>query len=383
MKITILTPNFSSNCVGRAYILAKMLSLRWQVEIVGPMFGEDIWLPVADDKDIEYKPLKLKKKSQFLPNIGKLMKKINGDIVYVSKPLMTSFLPGLLCKFLYRKALILDIDDWDLGFYKDSYEKLSRFGCFKNLVHSLVDYEYYFNILFFEKLINLADEKTVSNLFLKEKFSGNLIPHARDSHLLDPQRYDRKALKVKYGLGSKKVVSFIGTAREYKGLSTLIEAMNLVDDSDTSLMLVGLDGREDICGLKAKEKLGVNRVVLFGKQAFSKLGEFLAISDVIVVPQEANSSTEGQFPAKIFDAMAMAKPIVSTDVNDIADVLQDCGVIVPSQDAEKMAEAIKSFIEDKKGSIELGKKAREKFLANYSYETVGKALTDIFIKYEK
>ena len=383
MKITILTPNFSSNCLGRAYILAKMLSYRWQVEIVGPMFGKEIWSPVAEDRDMEYKPVKLQRNSQFLLNICKIMKKIDGDIVYVSKPMMTSLFPGLLCKLFKRKALVLDIDDWDLGFSLDSYEKLSIFGRFKNFVHSLVDYEYHLNIMFFEKLINLADERTVSNSFLQEKFSGKLIPHARDSQLLNPQSYDSKALKEKYGLGSKKVIAFIGTAREHKGLNTLIEAVSLIEDQDLVLMLVGLEGRENPYGLMAKEKLGLSRVMIFGKQEFSKIGEFLAISDIIVIPQEDNFSTKGQLPAKIFDAMAMAKPIVSTNVNDIPKVLDGCGLIVPSKDAEKMAEAIKSLIDNEKYSADMGKRARERFLEKYSYEKVGKALFEVFSKYEK
>ncbi len=383
MKITILSPNLSGNCLGRAYILAKMLSRHWQVEIVGPMFADGIWLPVADDKEVEYKALKLKKNSQFLMNIGKLMKKISGDVVYVSKPLMTSFLPGLLCKFLGRKPLVIDIDDWELGFVKEPYEKLSGFKRLKNFVRSFWDYSYYWNILFMEKLVNLADDKTVSNSFLQAKFSGKLIYHARDSELIDPQSYDVNALKVKYGLSSKKVVSFIGSARKHKGVSTLIEAMCMIERPDAVLMLVGVNGREDPCGIMAKEKLGLSKVMLFGKQAFSKIGEFLAISDVVVVPQEASSATQGQFPAKIFDAMAMAKPVVATDVNDIAAVLDDCGVIVPPQDPRKMADAIKSIIEDEQLSIELGKKARERFVANYSFASVIKTLDDIFSKYEK
>ncbi len=383
MKITILTPNFSSNCLGRAYILAKMLSCRWQVEIVGPMFGESIWSPVADEKDIEFKPCKLKSHDHYLFNLRKIMKKIDGDVIYVSKPLMTSFLPGLLCKFFKKKPLILDIDDWDLGFVKESYKKLSGFCRFKHFVHSFLDYACYWNILFMEKLVNLADVKTVSNSFLKEKFSGRLIYHARDAQIFDPQRYDAKALKVRYGLSSKKIVSFIGTARKHKGLDTLIEAVSLIEDQDLVLMFVGLEGRENPYGLMAKEKLGLSRVMIFGKQLFSKIREYLAISDVIVVPQEDNFSTKGQFPAKIFDAMAMAKPVVSTDVNDIPKVLDGCGLIVPSKDAEKMAEAIKSLIDNEKYSADMGKRARERFLEKYSYEKVGKALFEVFSKYEK
>ena len=62
MKISILTPDFSSNCFGRAWLLAKVLQRHYEIEIVGPIFGDGIWKPVADDKSINYKYIILKKK---------------------------------------------------------------------------------------------------------------------------------------------------------------------------------------------------------------------------------------------------------------------------------------------------------------------------------
>ena len=52
MKISILTPDLSHNCLGRAYLLAKILQRRYEVEIVGPMFGEGIWESVINNWSI-------------------------------------------------------------------------------------------------------------------------------------------------------------------------------------------------------------------------------------------------------------------------------------------------------------------------------------------
>lgn len=56
MKISILTPDLSHNCLGRAYLLAKVLQRRYEVEIDGPVFGKGIWESVANDKNIKYQP---------------------------------------------------------------------------------------------------------------------------------------------------------------------------------------------------------------------------------------------------------------------------------------------------------------------------------------
>jgi len=38
MKISILTPDLSHNCLGRAYLLAKIIQGYYEVEIIGLMF---------------------------------------------------------------------------------------------------------------------------------------------------------------------------------------------------------------------------------------------------------------------------------------------------------------------------------------------------------
>jgi len=42
MKISILTPNLSNNCLGQAWLLGDILSKHYEVEIVGPVVSNDI-----------------------------------------------------------------------------------------------------------------------------------------------------------------------------------------------------------------------------------------------------------------------------------------------------------------------------------------------------
>jgi len=91
MKISILTPDLSHNCLGRAYLLAKILQRHYEVEIVGPIFGDGIWKPVADDKTIVYKGVKICGSLNPYWQSMELVKKIDGDVIYASKPLFTSF----------------------------------------------------------------------------------------------------------------------------------------------------------------------------------------------------------------------------------------------------------------------------------------------------
>jgi len=388
MKISILTPDLSHNCLGRAYLLAKILQRHYEVEIIGPMFGEGIWEPVANDKSIIYKAVKIFGRLKPYWQIGELIKKIDGDIIYASKPLFSSFGIGLVKKVLKKKPLILDMDDWQMGFVRENYSRLSIYRRFRFIASSTL-YFYslgsYWNNLINEKLIHFADKISISNNFLKEKFGGTIIWHGRDTDNFDPQKYNKKLLREKYKINdSKKVIMFLGTPREHKGVEILINAVSMIKNKNVVLFVVGI-GDNDSYSKKltktAKEMLG-DKYRGFGIQPFKKIPEFLAIADVVVIPQKNNFATIGQVPAKVFDAMAMAKPIIATNVSDLPEILNECGWIIEPENLEQLAQTIKYVLDNLGDAVEMGWKARKKCIEKYSWDTMEEILVKIFKKYE-
>ncbi|MCK4734615.1 MAG: glycosyltransferase family 4 protein [Methanophagales archaeon] len=387
MKISILTPDLSHNCLGRAYLLAKILQRHYEVEIVGPIFGDVIWKPVANDRSITYKSVKIRGRFKPYWQIRELAKKIDGDVIYASKPLFTSFGVGLLKKLSDGKPLFLDIDDWQMGFMKENYSNLSFTHRFYYLAASAL-YFYntgsYWNNLFGEKLPHLADEITVSNNFLKDKFGGTIVWHGRDTEAFNPRKFNREQLREKYKIGrDKKIVMFFGTPREHKGIEDLIKSIELIKNQDILLVIVGIDKdyySQNLVKI-GKEILG-DGFRVFGLQPFEKVPEFLAVSDVVVIPQRRNFATIGQVPAKVFDAMAMAKPIIATNVSDLHEILDGCGWIVEPDKLEELANTIQYVLDNPEEAEEMGWKARQKCIDKYSWDAMEKILINIFRKYE-
>lgn len=366
MKILILTPDLSHNCLGRAYLLAKILQRRYEVEVVGPISNNGIWHPVANDKSIMYKPIKNWDKLKLHRQLKELMQKIDGDIIYASKLLFRSFGAGLLKKIFSKKPLILDIDDWEMGFVKEEHRKL--------LISHWV----------LEKLTPLANEITVSNTFLKKKFGGTIICHSRDTKAFDPEKFDRNLLRKKYKVEkTKKVVMFFGTARPNKGIDDLVKSISLIKDQDVLLVVVGADNDQQCQDLiKVGKEILASRLKTFGLQRFEKIPEFLAMADVVVIPQRKNFATVGQVPAKVFDAMAMAKPIIATEVSDLPEILDGCGWIVEPENPKQLAERIQYIFDHPKEAEEMGWRAREKCKAKYSWDAMERILVNIFKRYE-
>jgi len=384
MRVSILTPDLSHNCLSRAYLLAKLLQRRYEVEIVGPIFGRSIWKPLTNDKDLTFKYVKISGRLRPYLQINDLAKKIRGDVIYASKPLFTSFGVGILQKLCQNKPLVLDIDDWQSGLIKHSCKQLPLSSRLKSLC-MLYRLNSSWNSYLGEKLIRIADKITVSSRFLQTKFSGEIIWHARDTTAFDPKQFDKDSVREKYGISkSKKVLMFLGTPRPHKGLEDVIEAIRLLEDKDVLLVVVGIQENRYCQHLvKLGKKTIGERFRKLGLQPFEKVPEFLAAADVVVIPQRKSSATIGQVPAKVFDAMAMAKPILSTNVSDLPEILEGCGWIVEPGRPRQLGEALQHILNNPKEADEAGHKARQRCIAKYSFDAMEGKLAKIFESYEK
>lgn len=380
-RISILCYDVSVNALGRAYILAKMLQTRYEVRIIGPAFSDNIWLPLRGN-DIECRFIHFGKGFTSYRKLKDLINLIDGDILYISKPLFTSYIIGLLGR--KNRPIVLDIDDWEWGFVKDWMNRSSLFKCIKGWLKSIIypcRKNGYFGAWISQKLIPLTDHITVSNKFLQARFGGTLVPHARDEKAFLPESWDQYELKQKYNIdASKKVVMFFGTPRRHKGIKDLIKAVDLIPDERVHLSIVGIDNQDKYCmeiSQTATNILG-SRFKGFGPCSFEKIPEFLALSDIIAIPQQRNMSTQEQMPAKVFDAMAMAKPIVASEVSDIPIILDNCGWLVEPNSPHALAKAITEIINNEKEAKIRRMQARSRFLKNYSWAAIRPRLFSVF-----
>src|SRR5207244_11528969 len=91
---------------------------------------------------------------------------------------------------------------------------------------------------------------------------------------------------------------------------------------------------------------GLRHVRGTGAVPFDDVPRYLVAADVVAVPQRATTDTLGQVPAKLFDAMALARPIVSTTVSMIPEILDGCGCLVPPGNVPALAGARRRLLAD-------------------------------------
>ena len=364
MKVSVVTFDLSDNATGRADLLARLLAPRHQVTVVGPRFGPDIWkparpgaVPAAATSSIEYRALPGARYPGLLRRVPGLVASIDGDLIVASKPRPTSYGLALLARARRRRPVLLDIDDWELGFFYRS-GAWGRVGRALNLGNP--------NALawtwLMERLVGRADAVTVASRFLERRFGGTLLPHVRDTEAWDPARFDAAEARAALGAGDCRIVMFLGTPRAHKGVDDLVEAVGTLGDK-VILALVGADATRD----GARRWAAAPFVRLVGEVPFDDVPRWLVAADVIAVPQRATTDTVGQVPAKLIDAMALARPTVSTSVSMIPEILEGCGIVVPPGDVRALADGLRRLLDDRPAAEALGRAARARCETRYSF----------------
>ena len=369
MKISILCFDLSSNAFGRAGLLAQALSRFCDVEIIGPSRRGGIWAPMSQI-EIPVKKFEWRRYPGFFRMRKNILDAIDGEIILASKLMPTSFGIGLQKKKNSGKPLILDVDDWELGFFYHSgfWGRVGRFLNFSN-PNGL---PYVWRI---ERLVGEADAVSVSNRFLQEKFKGALLPHCRDTSVLDPQKFNPDEMKERIGLADKKVVMFLGTPRPHKGLDDLLAAFKKIGDLNVKLVIIGAENQQEF--LKRVDHSIRESVVVLPKTPFQKLPELLSAADILAIPQRRTSDSVGQIPARLFDAMSMAKPIIATRVSDIPEVLDNCGYLVDPNKPSQLADAIKYILNHSDEARVKGDAARARCRQKYDIHNLESGLSGL------
>lgn len=384
LKISIIASDLSKSGAGRwkgavrPFLLAQAFQLLGHsVEILGFADADD---GLSAEADVPIKVIQKADYPQFLGAARSLMAQIEGDIVVAYKLKPSSFGLSLLYKLRKKCPVILDIDDWELSWHGGDHYRYpgSSWQFCKDLLKSdgalrAPDYPLY--LQWIERFTPRADAITLHTQFLQSRFGGSYVPNGKNMALFDPSQYDSEASRDRYNLSAYKVLMFPGAPRPYKGVEDILTALDKLDRSDCRLVIVGgspYDRYDDYL----LEKWG-KWIIKLPKYPYEQMPDIVAAAHVLVVPQRDTPAAQAQFPLKLTDGMAMAKPVLATKVGDIPEILGDTGYLVDAESSDQMAEQLAIIFQDLAAANQRGQRARQRCLEHYSIEAMATRLETI------
>lgn len=160
-----------------------------------------------------------------------------------------------------------------------------------------------------------------------------------------------------------------------KGLDYLLHAIAQLKDELPQLRLNVLGKlKEDGDSRALISKLGLNdRITFHSGLTSDEVSELYARATIAVVP----SIYEG-FGLPAGEAMACGVPVISTDGGALPEVVGDCGITVPTRNADKIADAIRQLFNDENSRTTFAEKGRARILENFSWDIAARDVVDVY-----
>ena len=213
-------------------------------------------------------------------------------------------------------------------------------------------------------VVTLAE--TMKEEFIREGIPEDkifIVPNGVDTSKFTPRPYPTH-LAERLGLGSDSVtIGHIGSIRKLEGLRWLLKAGKMLLSRHPQIKILIVGGGDEVEPLqRLATELGLDSVVHFtGQVPHEDVFDYYALIDIFVIPRVRSRVTELVTPIKPYEAMAMGKAVIVSDVAALREIIDDgtTGRICNADDPENLAQKCSALIEDTQLRAELGHRARQ------------------------
>ena len=277
------------------------------------------------------------------------------EIVFTVEPTFFAAPVALLAAAVSGAASWLHVQDFEVdaafdlkllppdGSLHSAAKGLERFftGCFSR-VSSIS-----------QKMVQrLTDKGVVRNAVVLFPNWGD-VEHVKPALRDVPNRF-----REEFGLAEKIVFLYSGNMGEKQGLDVLSPLAEFFQDDERVHFLFCGDGvyRQQL------EKLVRHRanVTMLPLQPNDRLNELLNAADIHLLPQKRGAA-DLVMPSKLNSILASGRPVIAVadEGTQVAQVVAECGLVVPTGDVEALCAASVLLVGDAELRVRLGLAARE------------------------
>ena len=223
-----------------------------------------------------------------------------------------------------------------------------------------------------DKIVMVSEALRARAITISDQRPMTIVRNGADPTVF--RRHHRSEARARLGLlPNQRIVLFVGTLREIKGIPYLLEAVSQL--VDVQLCLIG-DGelRQDL--EHTAQRLGLAaRCHFLGQRPHEELPFWYSAADCLCI----SSVMEG-LPTILPEAMMCGTPVVATAVGGIPEVVKngDTGLLVSPRDSKSLSQAIAAVLENADLKAALSSKAQFRAIRDLTWEGNARAMVALY-----
>lgn len=204
------------------------------------------------------------------------------------------------------------------------------------------------------------------------------IPNGANMGFWDASR-DDGGLRQRLELNKKFIVLYIGAHGISQALSSVMTAAQRLQSHDRIRFVFVGEGaeREQLMHRAKAERIG--NVLFLDPVGKEEVKHYYALADVCLVPLRNIPLFDTFIPSKMFEMLAMSRPVVASLRGEAAEILRASGgaLVVAPEDSAAIADAILSIESDSENSAAMGKAGRVFVAGHYSRDALAARYLDV------
>lgn len=221
---------------------------------------------------------------------------------------------------------------------------------------------------------------------IKERFPEKEVywlPNGVDIGIYEPSKIKPSGFRTKYGISEEDTLLFYGGIIGHaQGLDLIVKVAEKLQNKPVKFVLLGSGPeKDDLIALTAK--LGLTNVVFADPVGRTEMGGIIKEIDVSLIPLRKLDLFLGAIPSKIFEILAMEKPLL-LGVNGEAKTLfideGDCGWYFEPENVDDLKTKIEAILNDKEEIRVKGLNGRQYVSEKFNRSTIVGKFYDFLIQ---
>lgn len=358
---TVVTalPNYPKNEIYPAY--RKVYSKR---EIIDNVVVHRSWIFVSQSRSVLARLLNYF--SFVVTSFFVLLRLPKSDYIICESPPLFLGITAVLISKIKRTRLIFNVSD----LWPESAEKLEIISN-RYLIRLAYKLEHW--IYLNSYLIPGQTKGIVQSI--KSRFpQKNVVwfPNGVDLDFFEATHEDFSWRKAWGVTDSDFVVLYAGIIGHAQGLEVILNAADILRDSTVKFLIVG-DGPEKRSLLRIATEKSLTDVIFQPNLQRAKIPSLIKACDAYIVPLKKLDLFKGAIPSKLFEPLALAKPIllgVDGEARELFIEEGKAGLYFEPEDATELANRIKQLISHRALAVSMGEQGQRYVRQNFDRQRI-------------